>query len=103
HTLIDGVRGRLYVSLDIGAPILIPDAAVNEQIRIGRAIFGDEQGRQVVVAIQAQQQVGKFRRRHLPTHIGDGDAFAGGRKWASRRRNDRVVVVHAEKVERFSN
>ena len=91
------------MSLDIGAPVLIPDAAVNDQVRIGCSVFGNEQRWHVVVAIQTQQQVGEVRRRDFPTHIGDCGAFAGRRKWASGNGNNRVVVIHSEKVQRFGN
>src|ERR1700730_11719055 len=57
-TLIDGVRDGAYVGFDIGASVFIPNASINDQIRIGCTVFGDEQGRKVVVTIQAQQQVG---------------------------------------------
>src|SRR5882762_7955194 len=44
-TLIDGVRDGAYVRFDIGAPLFILDASVDDQIRIGRAVFCDEQRR----------------------------------------------------------
>src|ERR1700722_2048286 len=40
--LTDGVRDGAYVRFNIGAPVFILDASINDQIPIGRTVFGDE-------------------------------------------------------------
>src|ERR1700683_2830034 len=40
--LFDGVRDGAYVRLNVGTPVFILDASINDQIPIGRTVFGDQ-------------------------------------------------------------
>src|SRR4051812_46043710 len=80
------------------------DTAVDERIRVGRPVFSYEQWWQVVLAIEAHQQVSQAFGCHLPTHVGNRFCtLTGRREWPRGGRYDRVVVIDAEEVERLGD
>ncbi len=102
HAARDRIRDGDQVRFDVLAALLVVDAAGHDVVLVRRAVFRDEQGRQLVIAIQAQQQLCETLRRHFPTHVGHCSTAACRQRSVGAAGEDRrTVVIHADEVERL--
>ena len=95
------------MSVDIRDPLWVWDASVMASIRVRGAVLGDVDVGELVVAVQAHEEVLQPERIDLPPHLGALDAvdldLHRQRGLRSRANHAPAVVVDSEEVERCTD